>query len=334
MALTKYEKIAKKYLVEDLKSATCPNTTLSNVLNKLELKDRSISGRTIKFLKQKKLLALYDYVINEGSFTEYLNSAKLEQKIRCKTVDKKPLKEHQRQAKSQEETPIRLHTNDNTFKSFTKPKQENVLKIMDNAEKKVRKNYIFIDYENVQPFSLDLPKDYPFKVIVFVGANQTKIPIELVTSMQELGNNAKYVKIVGNGKNALDFHITFYLGRLFEKDPAGYFHIVSKDSGFDVLIKHLRGKKVLIQRYNQIGDIPALKISTSKTLDEKVQIIVDYLIKRGNAKPRKVETLSNTINSLFMKALTKEELEQLIGKLEKKNLITIEETKVHYKLSQ
>ena len=81
------------------------------------------------------------------------------------------------------------------------------------TEKKVRNNYIFIDFENVQPTVFELPKDYPFKIIIFVGANQTKIPIDLATSMQSLGDNAEYVIINGNGKNALDFHITFYLGK-------------------------------------------------------------------------------------------------------------------------
>ena len=333
MTLNKYETIAKKYFVEDMKSATCPGTTLSTLLNKLEIKDRALSSRTIEFLKQQELLALYAYVNNECSFTEYLSLAKLEQKNRYKTVVKKPLKEHQRQAKLQEKKPLRLQTNNNTYKNSTKPKPDCALETMSNIEKKVRKNYIFIDYENVQPLSFGLPKDYSFKVILFVGANQTKIPIELVTSMQGLGANAEYVRIEGNGKNALDFHMAFYLGRLFEKDPMGYFHIISKDSGFDVLIKHLRDKKVLIQRYSQLGEIPALKISNSKTIDEKIQVIVDYLIKRGNAKPRKVETLSNTINSLFMRALSKEDLETLINKLAQENLVTIEGTKIHYKLT-
>jgi len=203
---------------------------------------------------------------------------------------------------------------------------------MKNINKMARTNYIFIDYENVHPISFDLPEDYPFKVILFVGSNQSKIPIELVTSMQLLGSNAEYVRIQGNGKNALDFHITFYLGRWFEKDPNGYFHIISKDTGFDVLIRHLRDKKVLIQRHKQIDDIPALKKANSKTLEEKIEVIRDYLISRGNAKPRKVATLSNTINSLFMKVLSDKELNTLIDKLAQKKLIAIEGTKVHYKL--
>jgi hypothetical protein len=48
-----------------------------------------------------------------------------------------------------------------------------------NSQGKTRTNYVFIDYENVQPPSLFLAGDYPFKIILFVGANQTKIPIDL-----------------------------------------------------------------------------------------------------------------------------------------------------------
>lgn len=201
-------------------------------------------------------------------------------------------------------------------------------------KKQLKTNYILVDYENVQPLTFEIPKNYFFKIILFVGANQTKIPIELATSMQHMGHNAEYVKIEGNGKNALDFHITFYLGKLFEKDPSGYFHLISKDTGFDILIQHLKKQKILINRYNAIDDIPAFKIDNSKKLgtEEQVKFIVDYLIKRGNAKPRKVETLSNTINSLFSKALTQEEISLIIKYLAKKKLIIVNDKKITYSL--
>jgi hypothetical protein len=51
--------------------------------------------------------------------------------------------------------------------------------------------------------------------------------------MQALGAKAQYVKISGNGSNALDFHIAFYIGHLGAVDPTAYFHIISKDAGFD-----------------------------------------------------------------------------------------------------
>ena len=202
--------------------------------------------------------------------------------------------------------------------------------------KKVRNNYIFVDFENVQPTSFEFPKDYPFKVIIFVGASQTKIPIELVTSMQSLGNNAEYIIISGNGKNALDFHLTFYLGKLYEKDSNGYFHIISKDTGFDILIKHLKEKKVLVNRYNNIDDIPALKQSNCETLpiDKKIYLVVDYLIKRGNAKPRKIKTLSNTINSICARTLNNTQLDTIIKTMAKEKLILIDGEKITYTLKR
>ena len=37
-----------------------------------------------------------------------------------------------------------------------------------------RTNYVLIDYENVQPTDLALLREGPFKVKVFLGANQAR----------------------------------------------------------------------------------------------------------------------------------------------------------------
>ena len=71
----------------------------------------------------------------------------------------------------------------------------------------MRTNYVFIDFENVQPESLGLLEHEHFKLFVFVGAGQTKLPFEIAASLQRLGPRAEYIKISGNGSNALDFHI-------------------------------------------------------------------------------------------------------------------------------
>lgn len=68
-------------------------------------------------------------------------------------------------------------------------------------------NYVLIDFENVQPKNLELLSKHPFRILVFVGASQTKVSYELAEAMQRLGENARYIKIEGNGRNALDFHI-------------------------------------------------------------------------------------------------------------------------------
>jgi hypothetical protein len=193
---------------------------------------------------------------------------------------------------------------------------------------------VLIDFENVQPKNIEILASHPFKVLVFVGASQAKIPFELATAMQQLGDNAQYVKIGGNGKNALDFHLAFYVGELVAKEPEAYFHIISKDTGFDPLIKHLKTRKVRIQREKDLAEIPVLRMSTATSDDEKVAAIVKNLAGRGHSRPRKVKTLANTINTLFTKKLEEQELMSLINELKEKRYIVVSEGNVSYKLPQ
>ena len=148
--------------------------------------------------------------------------------------------------------------------------------------------------------------------------------------MQQLGSRAEYIKISGNGSNALDFHIAFYVGQIAAKEQDAYFHIVSKDTGFDPLIQHLKSKKILASRSKSVADIPLVKISNSKTASEKAAAVLTNLKQRGTSKPRTVKTLSSTINSLFQKALLEPEIVAIIKELEKQGAITITETKVAY----
>src|SRR5665647_84708 len=104
----------------------------------------------------------------------------------------------------------------------------------------LRKNYILIDYENVQVKSLELLKDEQFQVMIFLGINNTKLSTEFVLSKEKLGERAEYIRLGKAGENALDFHIAYYLGQIAAKDQSGFFHIISKDKGFDPLITHLK----------------------------------------------------------------------------------------------
>jgi hypothetical protein len=196
----------------------------------------------------------------------------------------------------------------------------------------MRSNYVLIDYENVQPQSLaGLHADH-FKVLLFVGANQSKVPFDVADAMQRLGERAQYVRISGNGPNALDFHIAFYIGHLASTDGAAYFHVISKDAGFDPLIQHLKTKNIFASRSKSIEDIPLLKIANVKSLPEKINLVVANLRSRGSAKPRTLQTLSSTIQSLFQKQLAEEELAELLGEMQRQALVTVSENKVSYAL--
>lgn len=193
-------------------------------------------------------------------------------------------------------------------------------------------NYVLIDFENTQPGNLELLKKHPFKVLVFVGANQSKLPFELVSAMQALGDSGQYVKIAGSGKNALDFHIAYYIGELAAGEPGAFFHIVSRDTGFDPLIQHLKSRKIRVQRERDLAEIPVLRMSNATSSDEKVAAIVKNLAGRGQSRPRKVKTLSNTINSLFTENLTEHQLDALVKALEQKQYIKISNGNVSYHL--
>lgn len=196
----------------------------------------------------------------------------------------------------------------------------------------MRTNYVFIDYENVQPEAMAVLSKEHFKVIVFVGANQAKVTFEVASVLQQMGERAEYIKISGNGSNALDFHIAYYIGLLASKEPDAYFHIVSKDTGFDPLINHLKGKKILACRSKDVTDIPIVKASNSKSPSEKIAVIIADLKRRGAAKPRAVKTLTSTISNMFQKQLSDEELQSLLLELQTKGIVSIAGTKVSYEL--
>lgn len=195
-------------------------------------------------------------------------------------------------------------------------------------------SYVLIDFENVQPKNLEILADHPFRVLVFVGENLAKVPFGLAQAMQVLGKNARYIKISGNGPNALDFHIAYYIGKLAATDNNAQFHVISKDKGFDPLIRHLKGQGIRVQRETDLAEIPQLRIPTTTSSDEQIAAVVKNLAARGQSRPRKVKTLKNVINNLFTKKLDDAELAALVEDLRKRKLIIVTEGKVSYKLPQ
>lgn len=193
-------------------------------------------------------------------------------------------------------------------------------------------NYVLIDFENVQPKNLSILAAHPFKVLVFIGANQTKMPRHVVVAMQALGDRAKYVEIDGSGPNALDFHIAYYIGELAAADPTGSFHIISKDRGFDPLIRHLKGKKMRVYRESDLAEIPNLRIPKKAKKDDMIDAIVKNLVSRGSSRPRKVKTLQNTINNLVSETLDDAKLAALVNELQKRKLIVVDKGNIKYTL--
>ena len=196
----------------------------------------------------------------------------------------------------------------------------------------LKTNFLLVDFENVQPDNVGILNGRSFKVKVFVGANQAKIPFELARTLHAFGPDAEYVQIAGGGKNALDFHIAYYIGRLAAENPDASFYVISKDTGFDPLIKYLAAKGVSCQRSIAIPDIFGSKLSSSEPVANNIDAIIANLAIRKTGRPKKLKTLRGTINGLFRNKLPDAELDALIEKLTKRGVIKVVDGKVNYEL--
>ena len=195
----------------------------------------------------------------------------------------------------------------------------------------MRTNYLLVDMENIQLQHLPLVAGGPFKVKLFLGSQQTKVGLQLARELHALGPEAvEYISIEGNGRNALDFHIAFYIGRLASADPGAFFHIISKDTGFDPLIRHLKAAKILCQRSASIDVIPLVKLMNSRSLAARADATVEILNARKAGRPKSVKTLTASIGRLFGGRLSETEVASIIQELAKRGFVLMDGNKLSY----
>ena len=197
----------------------------------------------------------------------------------------------------------------------------------------MRTNVVLIDFESVQPDSLAALEQDHFRVVVFVGATQAKLPFEVVSAIQRMGQRAEYVKISGSGPNALDFHIAFYIGQIAAQDPAAFFHIISKDTGFDPLIRHLKGRHIFAARSASVAEMPLIKAGSKKASDARASAFAESLRQPKSTRPRSEKTLARAVATYFQKQqLSDEEVAAVIAAMQKAGSVRIAEGKVAYSL--
>src|SRR5258708_362879 len=112
---------------------------------------------------------------------------------------------------------------------------------------------LLVDYENIGKVDLGaIPAGV--RVPFFFGASQKSVPTEFLRAALKLGERFVPMDIEGQGKNALDFHIAFYLGEYLARSADTPCVILSKDKGFDPLIKHLVKRGFAVRRANSIAE--------------------------------------------------------------------------------
>ena len=171
------------------------------------------------------------------------------------------------------------------------------------------KPYFLIDFENVQPKALDRLQPGTSRIKVFLGQHQSKLMLELVQALQPFGADAEYIQIQGSGPDAVDFHIAFYIGRVAAHESDAAFNIISKDKGFDPLVRHLNGLGIACRRLveipgavpvtaiapavavaKKVAKSPAKKVAAKKTPAKNVTVIVEPTKKAATAVGTKAPT--------------------------------------------
>ena len=162
---------------------------------------------------------------------------------------------------------------------------------------------LLVDYENVGRVDLRaIPADV--RVAFFFGASQRTVPTAFFKSALQLGERFVPVDIEGRGKNALDFHIAFYLGEYLTTAPQTRCVILSNDKGFDPLIQHLRGRKFSVQRVSTLEEgFPSTapsRTAAGRKGSVTLQAAVEWLsAMQKNRRPRRRKGLVAYLHSHF-----------------------------------
>jgi hypothetical protein len=193
---------------------------------------------------------------------------------------------------------------------------------------------LLVDYENIGKVDLGaIPAGV--RVPFFFGASQKSVPTEFLKAALKLGERFVPIDIEGQGKNALDFHIAFYLGEYLARSPEAPCVILSKDKGFDPLIKHLVRRGFAVRRANSItealgsralpaaaprgaGAVRPAAARVAAQGDGGTLLAEARQLLAGTQKirrPRKRKGLIAVLHSHFSKKVPESELQGLLDKL-------------------
>lgn len=196
-----------------------------------------------------------------------------------------------------------------------------------SCEANLKQELLLVDFENVHQVDLSGLGE-ACQVVIFVGASQKAIPVEMVAAAQKLGKRVEWQRIEGNGSNALDFHIACHLGRVLERAPTMHCIVLSKDKGFDPLLRNLNKLGLKCKRLDSALELAQ---QAAPAEDANYARVVEVLAKSDKkTRPRKRKTLSQHILSMFKKNLPQAEIDRIIDLLFDKGMITETNNTISY----
>ncbi len=177
------------------------------------------------------------------------------------------------------------------------------------------KTILMIDYENIQGLTLDKIDPHNVEVWFFVGRSQNKLPFDLVESTQPFGNNLRWIKIEGDGKNNLDFHMAFELGRLsMEKERAAEIYLISKDKGFDPVVQYANRLGLKAKRIVSLSQLPTSGQGAPKSTHTEA-VVINLSKIPAPRRPRTRSSLETHLKNTFSGRIDATDIETIIEQL-------------------
>ena len=138
--------------------------------------------------------------------------------------------------------------------------------VAEQQDLKLAQTHVLVDWENVQPKDLDIRALVPdvTHVWIFHGPTQKRV----ADNQQSFGNALTLIPITRSGKNALDFHLSYYVGYISSRNPSAKFVVVSNDQGYGPMLEHAQE---LGFSASQLGFVVP-KTPTKKAVVKKVAV--------------------------------------------------------------
>ena len=186
---------------------------------------------------------------------------------------------------------------------------------------------IYVDFENVP--NVEIREMSDTRILIFIGQSQKRLSTNIVKAIQPLGKNVEWIQINGSGKNALDFHIAYYLA-MHKAQPDLEHYIISKDAGFDPLIAHANGLGQKVRRVVSFADVFE-KIGLGKELEGKYKKVKEILMKQQKTRrPKSRKTLTSFIETTFQKNIGTAETNKLIENLFRDGIMEEKSKRISY----
>jgi PIN domain len=179
-------------------------------------------------------------------------------------------------------------------------------------------HHVFVDFENVPEIDFEVLGNDAVHITLLLGVTQKKLDADLVEQLLRHAGSTELVRLQSPGRNALDFVLAYHLGRAVEADPEGRFHIVSKDTGFEPLITHLRSKEIRASRH---ADFAALKAelppaSAGGPAAGVIGRVIARLRKAAASRPKNKKALAHFLRTALGERFSAAEIKSLIRTLQ------------------